>query len=383
MKRFFSLMLLLALMLSLISCGSDVDVNEESETQTETETESDTEPAKSLERHEYALKNNTDLLKLYGRMTATDKGITCDFAASGIEFSAYVDGFVSLEVTAEYHKVASQATKNDDIYFSVFVDGVKDERRYKVAKGTTQTLKIAYFDEPGEHTIKVLRQTEAIRGLCTLKSLSFVGTLNEAPSPAPYYIEFIGDSITSGYGNLVANGASSIGSYHNDGTQTYAFLAAQALGADFSMISCSGIGVTSGYVPMVAEQVYTKNSYFRSQETAFTPTRTPDVVVINLGTNDRSKKVDTTTFKNDVKSLIASVRSTYGKDVKIVWAYGMMDDSYSAHTMAAINELGGTAAGLYTVQLTRNNSGGGGHPNLAAHKSSAEILANFIKQNVK
>ena len=91
-------------------------------------------------------------------------------------------------------------------------------------------------------------------------------------------------------------------------------------------------------------------------------------------------------FKQNVKGLIEFIRSSYGKDMPIVWAYNMMGACRFEWTSAVLAELGGEANGLYSVQLVQNNAGGNGHPTLQAQIDNAAVLAEFIKSkglNVK
>ncbi len=324
------------------------------------------------ESETYALQDITDSLKLHGRTSLTADGIVCDHSATGIEFSAYIEGAVELTVTV-----------SADTYFTVYIDGVRQATRYNVKNGTA-TLTIANFMEGGVHNIRVLKQTESANSLSILKSISFKGQFEEAPAEKDLFIEFLGDSITCGYGNLCANGAEGAGSaFNEDATQTYAYLAAQKLGADHSLVSCSGIGVTSSWSGnFVMKDFFSAQSYHRSTGVNYEKTFTPDIVVINLGTNDSSKGSDGAQFKEDAKALIALVRSTYGEDVKIVWAANMMGPCMQTYSQAAINELGGEAAGLYFCTLTENRDGGGAHPSNEAHASAATDLANFIQENI-
>jgi lysophospholipase L1-like esterase len=144
------------------------------------------------------------------------------------------------------------------------------------------------------------------------------------------------------------------------------------------MTSCSGIGIQAGYVDFTMKQYYPCQSYFRNAQAKYVPTRVPDAVVINLGTNDVLKKADTAVFAMEVKNLINNIRATYQAEVPIVWAYDMM--SYGCFTWArpVLAELGGERASIYTVQLTRNNAGAGHHPALEGHYKSSEQLVQFI-----
>ena len=232
------------------------------------------------------------------------------------------------------------------------------------------------------HEIRILKQTEPQNSLCLMKSMSFNGTLCTAVKDDELYIEFLGDSITCGYGNLTQGGGNETGSaFYQDGTKTYAFLAAEQLGADASVISCSGIGIDKGWTSFNEMAFYTKASYFRDKTTeySFSNVRVPDVVVINLGTNDNSRGSTEAQFKQNAKELINFIRKSYGNNVSIVWAYNMMGDCCFEWTSAVLAELGGEANGLYSVQLVQNNAGGNGHPTLQAQIDNAAKLAEFIK----
>jgi hypothetical protein len=238
-----------------------------------------------------------------------------------------------------------------------------------------------------------LKQTEPQNSLTKLLSVSFFGELAGAAKDKEFYIEFIGDSITSGYGNLCVGGTSNPGAAVNsDGTDTYAFAAAELLGVDFSMISCSGIGIHRGYTNengkgFNIDQFYRAESFYRDRNVAydFEGKRVPDLVVVNLGTNDQSfvrqlPDYDTEEYVNGVKKFVAQVREAYGDpDLPIVWAYGMMGTAMSDYTKTAFQALGGEEAGLYTVELQKNSAGGGGHPFYIAQRKAGEQLANFIR----
>ena len=313
-----------------------------------------------------------DYIKVVGRSEVVDDGITCDFTASGMEFNVTTQGAVQLSVTA-----------TADTYFTVFVDAQRSETRF-LAKAGTSTLTIANFATQGTHHIRVLKQTEPQNSLCVLNSLKFDGKFETKPADKDLYIEFLGDSISCGYGNMCANGAENPGNALNqDGTQAYAFLTAEALGADCSVISCSGIGVAKGYRTFTMDTFFSKQSYYRSNTKAYTKTRTPDIVVINLGTNDQSQKASESEFIAKAKALIELIHTTYG-DVPIIWAHGMMKDGMSAQIAAVAAELTSTGTEIYTVKVLEsfNNAGGNGHPNLEAHTTATTNLKKFIEDNI-
>ena len=202
-------------------------------------------------------------------------------------------------------------------------------------------------------------------------------------------IEFAGDSITCGY-SLIGYPTDGVDNYRGaeymDASQSYAYLTAELLGADHSMVAASGWAVIpdangSGSIP----GIYGRTSYRRSDE-AYTPERTADVVVIHLGTNDlASRDTYSTEFVAMAKEFIKDIQAK-NPGAKIVWAYGSMMTGGNLTTFTGmvntiVRELGGASAGVYAVQLPTDRTGGHNHPSVAGHIESAEILAAFIAEN--
>ena len=314
-----------------------------------------------------------DLIKTYGRARVARDGITCDFTASGIEFDAFVDGEISITLECSY-----------ETYFSVIVDGEMYPDRYKADTGIST---ITFDTAPkGLHHVRFLKQTEPQHSTATLRSIEFYGEfLSTPPAEKELLIEFIGDSITCGYGNLwtpsAAHPSGESGTpLYEDGTRAYSFLTAQKLGADHSIISFSGIGIDKGWSSINMQEFYTKDSYMRSSTKAYEPEdRTPDIVVINLGTNDAAKGSTEEQMIANVKTLIETVRENYGEDTPIIWAYNMMGECRFSWTEQALEALGGEMNGIYSIELNEDHNGGNGHPSLAAHETAATTLANFIR----
>lgn len=338
-----------------------------------------------------------DALKTYGRAYAAGKAIVCDWTASGIEFSAYCRGDVSVTLYS-----------SEETYLTVYVDGVRvDETDFDhkthtrtgktfLAEAGTGTVCIAQDLEEGLHTFRVLKQADVrICEQTSIQSITLNGELADRPKDADLYIEFLGDSITCGYACLGINWIDERNAATTDGTSAYAYLTAQALGADFSMVSVSGIGIykgTSTSLPIM-EDVFLYNSWYRSHTTPdYNPTRVPDVVVINLGTNDEARiEGSESAFSKNVKSLIETVRSTYRKQVPIVFCYHSMKTGTVAPDLIAevIRKQGGTEAGLYGVVMTEDvnaskpayshNGAPGNHPSAEQHRKQAQTLTSFLQ----
>ena len=403
MKKTVALLLILITLLSLFACGSGEDTTAENDITSDapvsdtaqttegtnvpddTQTDAETEPVTDAEAEpeiieepenftvqRYDFASLSDKVKLIGRAYTEGTGVVCDMSASGFEFCGYMKGAVRVSITC-----------TDTVYFSAYVDGERLSSRFFVSKGTHE-ITFATFTEFGFHTVRVVRQTEPILSQCTFNVLQTACIFGKKPADKETYIEFIGDSIISGYGNLCDNTATNAGKpQRQDATQSFPYLTAELLGSDISVISCSGIGLVKGVHSYTAKDFYAARSYYRGTA-SYGFDRVPDAVVINLGTNDSALGASEEDFKNGVKELAEYIRASYKKDVPIIWTYNAMNDERTApYLEAEFAALGGEGAGLYLFKLDRNSDGGDLHPSLDAHKTYAEKLSEFIENIIK
>lgn len=195
-----------------------------------------------------SLQDLADSCIVMGRSTADGSGITMDDTAAGILFRAKCSGTVTVDITARM--TASTIAAHNSLYFTVFVDGERQEERLKIS-GTTRTpqsytLTLAENLPKGDHTFEFYRQTESQKGLVTLEAVTLDGTFLKPPEKK-LIMEFIGDSITSGYGNLSAAEPVAGSPDIEDGTQAYAFLVARELNAAYSILAMQGYGLVGGW----------------------------------------------------------------------------------------------------------------------------------------
>lgn len=324
--------------------------------------------------------NENAIIKPMGRAYFLDGRLTADHGASG--FYAVFNGKddVTLKInTAKGVKLA------------VTVDGVTT-KNIAVAAGES-VITLATRLEEGVHEIEVLNETGFISGSkVDLVELTITGALAEIDASVNGYIEFIGDSISAGYGLS----ASTEGDGH-DATLAHPYLTAKLLGADYSILARSGLGVAySAGASNIFENVYPYASESRSNA-PYAPTRTPDLVVINLHTNDNyqwysnggNKEGDyynTATFEAKFDNIIKTVTGLYGNDVPMLFVYGCMaHKSWTLATDISIARLDGkyTDEGydVMHVTLPTNREGSGSHPNAEGARIQAEALAQFIKDN--
>ncbi|MBQ6848888.1 MAG: carbohydrate binding domain-containing protein, partial [Clostridia bacterium] len=327
------------------------------------------------------IKDAKDYIKTQGRNTLKDGALWLDFSASGIEFSANCEGKVALNLNV---KSLKQTDSYGGLYFTVIVDGVKVDRAQCHITSTGDVELVLAENLPvGNHTFEVYRQTEHRGAEVGISSIVMNGSFNEKPADNRLYIEFIGDSISTGFGALGTSSDSDGGSPKwQDATAAYPYLVAKALGADFSDVAYSGIGAKYGYQDPNMQNFYPYQRWQYDRTTQYNfNARQPDVVVIALGTNDIANQADAALRKVGYQEMLDLVR-TKNPDAKIVWIYGMMKDDDNTMIADLIEENGGAAAGLYSLELVTNTAGAGWHPSAAGQQKFADDLVAYLNSDV-
>lgn len=340
------------------------------------------EPATAKEQ-----ENITDFLRLHGRTFVQSNELKLFWTYSG--FSVNI---VGTGLTAEL------TTTNTDPNFigslCVYVDGaMQPANTVVVTKNGSYTLVEGLTN--GEHTIEVRKKNEAIYGgSATLgfKSLSVTDGefVRNAPEAKELKIAFVGDSITSGFGNMVTDGSGEkFTTPTQDGTMTYATLTARALGADIEVISRSGIAFVQNTDRPSFYEHYEKTASLPSNPACTDAwdfdANGADIIVINLGTNDSGAKYNGTGVTDaymiaQAVEFIELVREN-NPYALIVWTYGLMGDGRRAALEAAVKQVNDAGDhDVYYLPLTPQNTGKNGvgvhgHPTVQTHILAAEQLA--------
>ncbi len=330
------------------------------------------------------IRNLISGIKQQGRNYMKNGVLWLDFSASGIEFTANCEGTVALNLTV--NSIKNTDATYGGIYFTVIVDGVKKDRALcRITETGNVTLTLAEGLSAGNHTFEVYRQTEHRGAEVGISSITMNGTIGTKPADSPYFIEFIGDSISTGYGALgVSSDASAESPKWQDATVAYPYLTAKALGVDFSDVCYSGIGAKYGWQDpnMHTFYPYQRWQYDRTTQYNFN-SRQPNVVVIALGTNDiameSEKGITVEQRLTGYQEFLDLVRAK-NPNSKIIWIYGMMKDDDNARIPQIIENNGGAAAGLYSLELTTNTAGAGWHPSAAGQQAFANDLVAFINE---
>ncbi len=314
-------------------------------------------------------------------------------------------------------------------WVSVFINGAWISR-FIVTKGKQWYCLAGNLNAQNVQTIKVLKDTQAMAGdnnhilsFCTIKIITPHEKLSDIfyqPDNKTILIEFIGDSITSGEGTIGAKTEMDWISSWFTCANTYAYMTAEKLNADFRIVSQSGWGVYCSWdnnitcaIPKYysqicglaagdkAEKFGAHGLYDFSREKA-------DIVVINLGTNDTSafrnppwkdpdtgieykqrteddgsyNSEDTEKITEAAYQFLMLVREK-NPEAAIIWAYGMLGSELEFFILEAINRFknaGGT--NVYFAKLPNMEKGEEGsreHPGYPAHKKASEVLSVILK----
>lgn len=380
---------LVLLCIFAVSCGKNEEnakeTNEIESTQKVEETrEPEQKPKLPDTEQTKTMKELDGSFKTMGRSAFYDSSVSADWSGCGIEFNAYCVGDVFVNVTLT--KIEGRSG-TPGTYLTVYIDGKRCEERL-LASGGTNEIKIASDLTEGEHSFGIYRQTHNIHCNMLFDSIKMRGYLTEKPKDRDLYIEFLGDSITCGYGDII-NPANDYSTFeYSDATSAYAFLCAEKLNADYSILARCSWGIITAdiedgnNIPDIYKYIcYSKN---KTDFYDFENARKPDIVVINLGTNDQ-KKLAEYGEENYIKRTIEFVNDIRAKntpDVPIIFVTNMMADGCMKQLLTATKQLGGEENGIYFITMKQDRTGGGNHPSLQGQKLAADKLAKYIKETV-
>ncbi|MBR2194516.1 MAG: lipase [Salinivirgaceae bacterium] len=308
------------------------------------------------------------------------------FSYSGVSIRANIDA------------ATVSATLKDEIggnRFAVVIDKVY------AANITTQkgkaTYQLAQFAEKGVHEIEIVRITEERFGKTTFMGfeLDEGGSIAGKPEPRPHTIEFIGNSITCGYGNEGRIGQQFSAATENH-YMTYAAMTARSLNAGTIVAAKSGIGVYRNYAgpatgnPDCMTNLYDR-TFLNSEKPKYDFAKQPDLVCINLGTNDMSTPgYDTALFIGNYLRLIGQVQQHYPKTDIVCLLGTMLDGPVLDTARHCINEVVRRAnaqakGNVYFFEMTPQNIDANGlgidwHPTVRQHILSARQLTGYISE---
>lgn len=324
-------------------------------------------------------------LRFSGRFDRSDpKGPRCAWPGSAVTVAFQGSGvaFMLRDSEAEDYVLAVVDGKTGSV-FKV----TREENTFRAAAGLA----------PGRHVVTLFKRTEPLVGtlqLCGIQ-LDEGAVLLDPPERPARRILFVGDSITCGYGNLAKAKEEHFSPATEDNYQAYGALTARALAADYTAIAWSGkcLAGANSIVPLFEFSLPGHEQCVW----AFAETP-PDVVVINLGTNDfRQKNPDRQGWIEAYCAFIRRIRKLAPNAQVYCLLGSMMNDYYPAGNKSLttirgyVQEVverchsGGDKAvhlAECAPQLPEHGYGADWHPNVKTHQVMADTLLAVIRKDL-
>jgi lysophospholipase L1-like esterase len=354
-------------------------------------------------------------LKVHGRTTGCLSPLTLFWTGSAVELNAKgSELWIEVEVDYEIYEP----------WISVVINTFPVSRQMLTA-GRYWICVFRGMNENAVKNVRIIKDVQAMSGDpgCSLQihAVKFDGEFLPVEDK-PYRFEFIGDSITSGEGSIGAKAEEDWIPMWFSAIDNYSTLTAEALNAEYRIISQSGWGVLTSWdnnlhanIPEYYEKVCgiltgEKNEALGAFKENNFDSWQPDVVVVNLGTNDggafyspqwkdevtgethkQRLNEDGTFNEKDLKSFeMAAVNfliklRKYNKSAHIIWAYGMigipmMPAIYRA-ALTYIKKTGDRKVSVFQLPNTNDETvGARNHPGKLAHEKAAKELTWHIKE---
>ena len=349
-------------------------------------------------------------IKTIGRTYLNNDMLYANFSGSGVWFKA----------SGNKLKIDLLATKYDEENSRPYVSVLIDNARYDFPLDkelNTIELPLEY----GEHFIHILKRTETSVSHMAIKDILVDNFIIFEDEPR-LNIEYYGDSLTCGFGAMSTDPSEPFRTSTESFLDSYSYMVAKALNANYSAISISGFPVyksrwnQSFPIDSVADMI--SISSYKEDDTIETvipwdnTIYKPDLVIINLGTNDQSfltegqdwvdKLIEETksfeaaqthpqyeehlvNFRQRIVKFLEDLFKTYGKDLKVLYLMGMIDVwpfVYDA-IEGAIADFNNPNVYYHRLTGPTKDSifGAVWHPSKVMHEKTAEEILEVIKQN--
>lgn len=298
--------------------------------------------------------------------------------------------------------VLSDAAVDPRMHEADWIDVSVDDAPAKTFRLTAgrHVYPVAIGLDDGKHEIRIAKRTEAAVGVITFHGLQVpAGTKITPILRSKRVLEFVGDSITAGYGIEGVGPACSWSAERENNLLTYAAVAARQLKAEYTAVAGSGKGVTRNYDPTdptTLPEMYPR--VIPSDESSPTAATRPlpDAFIVNLGTNDMAHGIaDPTLFQTRYLALLKVLRAR-APQALIVLALGpMLNDQPPARMersimrswLAAIEAQWRRSSDdrITSIEFWNRRAEGYGcdfHPSIQTHARMGQELSTLLRQHL-
>ncbi|MDR3597320.1 GDSL-type esterase/lipase family protein [Clostridium sp.] len=344
------------------------------------------------------IKANNENVRILGRTKIIDDIRYINYSCSGIEFV-----FTGTEASV---LLCTDGSKWDEMlkaWVAVFIDDELVPSKRFLLDCDEKVYNLFESTEPRTVKIKLMKMSEAAFAKVGIKEIILNGKDVQPTESKNRSIEFIGDSITCGYGNEGVWEVDTFNTAQENPWEAYAAKTARYFNADFNCVSWSGIGIISSWtevdtpntewlMPMLykytdagIDQDFKKTEYELWNNNLFIP----QVIVINLGTNDASytknikERLDE--FTDGYHKLLKQVRHC-NPNAEIICSLGAMGQNLCPSVEEAVLAFKNETHDLkihtmrFDVQLETDGIGSDWHPSLKTHDKMSKQLISKINE---
>jgi lysophospholipase L1-like esterase len=287
-------------------------------------------------------------------------------------------------------------------YYDVSIDGGGPTRLEMTAGDQVYSLARDLGD--GEHTAEIVKRVESNGNSGKGQVLGFrvsEGAMLLPVAQKPLRVEFVGDSITCGYGDEISTTMPDMFHYttlNSNANAAYGALVARELDAEYVAVAISGRGVYRNYSDGAGELApvfYNDTLPDDAAAPAWDFTRyVPDAVVVNLGTNDFSPPgPDHAAYNAAYSAFLKQIRGHYPDALLLAVVGTMLSDGFPTGVMAwttnqsdvsgVVSELAAQGdTNVHYLALTPQSApfGEDYHPTLATHQQMAQAVATELER---
>lgn len=343
---------------------------------------------------DYSFLATSENVKIIGRYYQNEDITWITYSGSAVEFYA-LGNYAELVIAGDDNILAEKDYRpryaiylDDKLLVDTKMNDYEFTIQFKISK-----------DENSKSKIKIMLLSENQNGGVGIKLIKINSCFDKKNAISPtekkkFSIEFIGDSITCGYGVDAPDQSYSFTTTTENFSKTYAYLASQILDVDYSVMALSGHGIVSGYsggdkwaeglIPLYYEKNsrnvhYPGNWDFEKNKN--------DIIFINLGTNDANyvnadRDNRANEFVEEFVNFLQTVRNL-NPDAYIFCTLGTLNPlNMYPLVEQAVKLFGGDKISVFESP-TQNMSDGLGadwHPSKITHEKLAKLVAEKISE---
>ncbi len=316
-----------------------------------------------------------------GRATVEGNSVLLDWTATGVTMQVQ-GGDVRVKLTSG-HSPSSDLSP----YFAVYINGKR--KKTVTANSVVEWHTIATGLPVNKYsTVSIVKLSEAMYSTATLSAIELTGVLGPKPTLPDRKMLILGDSVTCGWGTKTESPSAPFTTATEDGSLTYGWLLADRLNAQKHILAVSGNGLATSNQGLTDANLLPQQLPFVHYEADYSGPQwdhsqyQPDLILVNLGTNDVFAGSPADRLANGVKTFSATLRETYPQ-ATIVWVYGLMTAGQESTIRLAAEEVAETDSKvhyLYVDPASLKEQGSGTHPNERAHDRAADELEPQLRE---